>query len=217
MELRDWLIVASTLLGPVLAVQAQAWVERIRERRGRKTWLFTQLMATRAARLSAEHVQALNMIDLVFFGRRVFGITRRSKAEQRVLDAWKEYHDQLSNRAPDEPLQSWATKNDELFTNLLFQIALDTGYTFDRVQLKKGAYSPVAHGDLEQEQTQLRRGILKIIDGNAPLKMEVTGFPSDPDARKAMLDFHLKVAGAISPAGALKIQPADPGDSPGAA
>jgi hypothetical protein len=34
-------------------------------------------MATRAARVSTEHVQALNMIDLVFYGSHVLGIHRR--------------------------------------------------------------------------------------------------------------------------------------------
>ena len=92
MDTRDWLIVLATIAGPILAVQAQKAVEALRERRGRKERVFAQLMATRAARLSAEHVQALNTIDLVFFGSSVLGIRRRSRGEQAVLDAWKEYH-----------------------------------------------------------------------------------------------------------------------------
>ena len=38
-------------------------------------------MATRAARLSMEHVQALNMIDITFNG------------EQKIIDAWNLYRD----------------------------------------------------------------------------------------------------------------------------
>jgi len=49
------------------------------ERRNRKAWLFHSLMAPRAARVSPEHVQALNMIDLVFYGKRILGVNRRSK------------------------------------------------------------------------------------------------------------------------------------------
>jgi hypothetical protein len=66
LDLKDWSIIGATILGPILAVQAQKWVEIIRERRGRKLWIFHTLMATRAARTSTEHVQALNMIDLIF-------------------------------------------------------------------------------------------------------------------------------------------------------
>jgi len=59
MQVSEILIVCATVVGPILAVQAQKAVERARERRGRKAWLFHSLMATRAARVSPEHVQAL--------------------------------------------------------------------------------------------------------------------------------------------------------------
>ena len=50
----------------------------------------------------------------------------------------------------------WNAQCDELFTNLLFAIAKEVRYQFDRVQLKKGVYSPQAHGDLELEQNMVR-------------------------------------------------------------
>ena len=39
MDTKDWLLITSTVLGPILAVQAQKWVEVFRERRGRKLWV----------------------------------------------------------------------------------------------------------------------------------------------------------------------------------
>lgn len=136
-------------------------------------------MATRAARVSPDHVRALNMIDLVFYGRRVLGMMRRSKSEQTVLDAWKEYHDHLSTKAEEDALPLWNARGDELFTNLLFSIAHDVDYNFDRVQLKKGAYSPIAHGDLELEHAALRRSAIRALAGETPLKMNVVGFPTN--------------------------------------
>lgn len=130
-------------------MQAQKWVERFRERRTRKLGVFNKLMATRAARVSAEHVQALNMIDLVFYGTHVFGIHRRSKSERAVLDAWHEYHDHLGIKVDNNALPVWNTKAAELFTNLMFAIAQDVNYKFDRVQLKNSIYSPQAHENLE--------------------------------------------------------------------
>ena len=53
-----------------MAVQVQKWLEVFREERGRKLWIFKTLMATRASAVSAEHVQALNMIDLEFREKR---------------------------------------------------------------------------------------------------------------------------------------------------
>ena len=52
LELKDWWVVAATVLGPILAVQAQKAVEAYRERRTRKSRLFELLMATRASRVS---------------------------------------------------------------------------------------------------------------------------------------------------------------------
>ena len=165
MDTKDWIIIAATMLGPILAVQAQKAVEALRERRNHKTWVFGQLIATRAARVSPDHVRALNMIDLVFYGRRILGVMRRTKDEQRVLEAWKEYHDHLHTKVDQDNLALWSAGGDELFTNVLFAIASDLGLRFDRVQLKRGAYSPVAHGDLENEQTVLRRAAIRALAG----------------------------------------------------
>lgn len=199
-------IIAATLLGPILAVQAQKAVERARERHNRKTWLFHTLMATRAARISTEHVQALNMIDLVFYGRRILGIHRRSKTENDVLDAWHEYLDHLNTKYEKEDLSLWAAKGDELFVNLLFALAVDVGFRFDRVQLKKGAYSPVAHGELELEQQQLRKLAIGLLSGQYPLKMEVTDLPIHEDALKSQLDLQAKLAAALEGRGRLTVE-----------
>ena len=182
LELKDWAVIGVTLLGPILAVQAQKAVEALRERKARKNRLFEQLMATRASRVAPEHVRALNMIDLVFYGSRTLGVQFRSAKEQRILDAWKEYLDHLNNRGDDDQLMQWVAKGDELFTNLLYSIAEDIGFKFDRVQLKRGSYSPIAHGELETEQTELRRAALSLVTGKHALKMNVVGFPFDDDA-----------------------------------
>lgn len=182
LELKEWAVIGATLLGPILAVQAQKAVEAFRERRQRKTRLFEQLMATRASRVAPEHVRALNMIDLVFYGDRTLGVQRRSAKEQRILDSWKEYLDHLNNRGSDEQIMQWLAKGDELFTNVLYAIAEDIGFKFDRVQLKRGSYSPIAHGELEAELTELRRAALSLVTGKHALNMNVVGFPFDADA-----------------------------------
>jgi len=198
-----WAVVAATVLGPILAVQAQKAIERIRERKSRKSWVFHQLMATRAARLSADHVQALNMIDLVFYGHHILGVPHRSKSEQSVLDAWHEYLDHLGTKADDKNLDLWTVKGEELFVNLLFAMATDLGYKFDRVQLKKGAYSPVAHGNLELEIGTLRQLALRVLSGQQPLKMEVASFPVDEVARNVQIEMQKKILEVIGTRGSL--------------
>lgn len=192
MDYKDWIIVLATFLGPILAVQAQKVVESLRERRDRKERVFAQLMATRAARLSPEHVQALSMIDIVFYGGSVLGMRRRTKREQAVLDAWKEYHDNLSEGTdwPEAQQEAHYAKRGELFLNLLCALAQDVGYCFDRVQLKRGAYTPVAHEELEMEQRALRKALLSGFSGESPLKMEVVRVPVN---EKAAEEYNLNI------------------------
>lgn len=204
-EAQNWAIIFATLVGPILAVQAQKAIEALREKHNRKMYVFEQLMATRKARLSPEHVRALNMIDLVFYGQRVIGVQRRSTAEQRVLDCWKEYLDHLNNRHEDEPIAQWSAKGDELFTNILHEISADIGYRFDRVQLKRGAYSPIAHGEIEEEQNELRKATLSLVTGRHALKMNVVGMPIDPDVANANAMAIQRLGSAVQN-GAIKIE-----------
>ena len=91
MTLNEVLTIVAIVIAPVVAVQVQKRLEVFREQRGRKLWVFKTLMATRAATVSADHVQALNMIDLEF----------REKRYKRVTVAWKTYLDHLSSYPKD--------------------------------------------------------------------------------------------------------------------
>ena len=211
MDYKDLIIVLATIAGPILAVQAQKAVEAFRERRGRKERVFAQLMATRAARLSGEHVQALNMIDIVFYGGSILGFRKRSKGEQAVLDAWKEYHDNLGEgRDWLEPkLQAHYAKREELFLNLLFAVAQEVGFSFDRVQLKRGAYSPVAHEELEADQRALQKALLRGFSGESPLKMEVVRIPVDEKAAAEYRGSIERIAVALENARPRSERPSD--------
>src|SRR5260221_1478903 len=177
MDKKDWLLIFSTILGPILAVQAQKWVELARDRRNRKSWIFHTLMATRANRTDATHVQALNMIELGFYGRKILWILKRTKSEQTVLDAWKEYLDLLNSSFTNDTLPVWASKRDDLFVSLLYAISIDVGYSFDRVLLKNEAYTPVAHGDYYNEIASLRKFGIEVLEGKRPIKMDITSLP----------------------------------------
>lgn len=58
-----------------------------------------------------------------------------------------------------------------MLTNLLFSIAKDVNYEFDREQLKKGCYSPVAHERLEREWTEFRQTAIDVFSGKTCLKI----------------------------------------------
>lgn len=204
LELKDWAVVVSTLLGPILAVQAQKWIESVKAVKSRKSFVFEQLMASRNSRGSAEHVRALNMIDLVFNGSIWFGFTIRSGSEKRVLDSWREYLDHLNNKGTMD-LSHWFSVGDDLLTNLLFSIGRDVGYKFDKIHIKRGIYTPIAHGEIENELTEIRKSLLSLFKGDSSLNMSVVNFPIDKDALEANKKL-VENLNRVSSDGALKVK-----------
>jgi len=157
-SLEGWLTLAAVVLGPILAVQAQKYMESVREARERKLHVFRELMATRMARLSTRHVEALNLIDLEY--------RRDLKADRAVLGAWKAYHDSLFNTPAESELQpAFFHRRNELLIELLHQMGLRLGFGFDRTDILRGSYSPVAHGELENDQQLIRKGIVELLTG----------------------------------------------------
>lgn len=186
MGVNEWLLIAGAVAGPVIAVQVQKLVERLREGADRRERVFLNLMATRQARLSPDHVRALNNIDLAFYGTRVLWLFLwRSQKYQAVLDCWGHYRAHLSPPAHERSTQQDAqvrfhTRADELFVNLLESLAAATGYKFNRASLQSGSYSPEAHDFLEQQQAALRAGVISVLAGERAIPMEVRAFPTDP-------------------------------------
>jgi len=82
MELKDWITILAIIIGPILAVQAQKVLENSRIKKQRRLHLFHTLMSTRASRVSNAHVSALNMIDIEFYGRHLFGVKFQTPAEK---------------------------------------------------------------------------------------------------------------------------------------
>ena len=176
----DWWMISATIIGPILAVQAQKWVERSRADVQRKQSLFITLMATRAARMSPDHVRALNMIDLTFYGLKSFGGRFRSYKNDEVLKAWKEYIDHLNYSVEglsEAAMFRMFEERDKLFYAMLERMADALGYSFDRVLLKKHGYNPSGYGVAEGEQEMVRQKLIALLSGETNLKMEITNIP----------------------------------------
>ncbi|MDR2261886.1 MAG: hypothetical protein LBE93_00340 [Enterobacter asburiae] len=176
MESKDIIMTVAVIVGPVLAVQIQKTLEQFRERKQSRLSIFRILMSTRAQRLHREHVQALNMIDIEFYGRKIpiLKIRYQTKKEQAVTHAWKSYNSHL-NKINDYPdLNIWISKSDDLFTDLLYALSQAMNYDFDKVQLQRDCYRPIAHGDLETTQANILKGLEKIFSGENALPMFIT-------------------------------------------
>jgi hypothetical protein len=177
MDSKDVVMILAVIAGPILAVQAQKYIESIKESKNKKLRIFHTLMSTRATRLAQDHVAALNMIDIEFYGNTRFGKRSQSGGEKKITNAWKVYNDHLNNKASEERIDAWIDKSDELFTSLLYSMAQYLGYEFDEVQLKRDCYRPIAHGDIENEQHKLRQGLVAVLDGKKSIPMAVTYLP----------------------------------------
>jgi hypothetical protein len=158
MQIGDVAIVFATLLGPILAVQAQRWIDVHRERRKARDQLFRSLMATRGAILSPEHVRALNLIELEF---------GKSQSQRQIIEAWRAYLTHLNTKMSDD--EAWGNKRVDLLVEMLHEMANYLGYPFDKTQIRTSAYAPVAHSTLEEEGDQIRKLFVKLLRGESAL------------------------------------------------
>jgi hypothetical protein len=186
----DYVIAACTLIGPVLAVQAQKWVERFREKRDRRLVIFRTLMATRATNLSAAHVEALNAVPIDFY------------RDRKVMGDWEEYFAHLTNVAATNP--GWNQRRTDLFVKLLASIGSRVGYDFNVAEMNR-IYFPAAHGEMEEEQNFIRKGVVAMLKGDHPLPMAIKEFPSSPDAVAAQKALAEKASEAYAADGSLKV------------
>lgn len=158
----DSLMILAVLLAPFLAVYAQRKIDASRERKGQKLWIFRTLMATRGNKISLEHVQALNSIDLFF---------AKQGKEKKIVEKWGEYLDHLNKPIKEEDpdfrvkLSAWADTADDMLAELLSFMGQSLGYDFDKVRIKKGIYTPKGHGDIEYDNNVIRRGMVDIMLG----------------------------------------------------
>lgn len=205
-KLTDVAIVVAALVGPVLAVQAQKWLERKRNMNERRLAIFRTLMATRAAMLSPPHVEALNAVPVEFYGS--------SGKLKQINDAWKLY---LDHHMTDGPAtDAWAQKRLDLFQDMLHLMSQFLGYSFSKAQLARDIYSPRAHGELETEQTIIRRGLVGLFKGEIALPLAVKEFPpADPGNAELQAALHQVLTDALQGAKPLALPSNETGDRAG--
>lgn len=183
MAISDWLVISAIIIGPVLAVQIQKFIENRKVIKERKMNIFRTLMATRARPLSPIHVEALNMIDIEFH------------KDKEVVGAWKLLLDNFENypkdpKDPKDPIylskiDSCAEKSNELRTNLLYEMAKTLNYDFNKVHLKRGAYIPKGHADIELKQNFILDSLTDLFLGRKSLPINIVGTSEETAKDKA--------------------------------
>ena len=168
MTIADWLMITAVFTGPIVAVRLTRYLDNKNEVRKRKLEIFKTLMETRAYTISWDHVVTLNRIDLEF--------DKNDIKEKAVIEAWKAYLDLLGSK--EITGEQWGIKRIELLVELLHKMAQVLDYDFDKTHIKNSSYSPVAHGNLEEEQNAVRKGLIEVLEGKRVLPMEITNWPN---------------------------------------
>ncbi len=193
----EYLTILAIILGPILAVQIESHLEKNRELRKRREKVFALLMATRATILSQQHVEALNVIDVIFYSKG-----DRDKNAKAVREAWKIYLDHLFNVPLPENKSAneiWDEKRKDLLASLLKKMAECLEYDYDEVLLKRAAYYPKAHGDIELELNFIRRKVANILLGENAFPMKVTSFPELTEEGKQLNEEMMKIYSGKTP------------------
>lgn len=156
------LMLFAVLASPLLAVQVTRLLDDRKERKQRRVAIYRTLMATRAAPVSHQHVEALNSIDLEFHNQR---------ADEPIRLAWKAYLSHLGDR--DMEAIQWGVRRTDLLIALLKRMGDRLGYKFDETHIKDGIYNPDYHGQLGEDQDFIRIALRDLLAGRRALPVAI--------------------------------------------
>lgn len=126
--------------GLIATVVTILWQEKA-QLKANKEKIFTTLMSKRYEISAEESVDALNMIDVIFY------------KSSKVRDAWKSFND--ATNLPDSSTKGEIISDKHL--RLLEVIAEDIGYKGIRWDDIKRYYYPIGLSDLKRDEAILRR------------------------------------------------------------
>lgn len=192
MSAGEILSIDAIVLSPLIAIQVTKFLEKRTEKRLRRLYMFRTLMGTRASRLSNDHINALNMIDVEFYGN--------DKNSKQVVEAWKVYLDHLSDDVLRKgSIENWNSKGNDLFIDLLSKMAKSLNFEYDKSTLNKTAYVPVAQGELELDLQLIRRGVAGLFSGTISIPIKLVSDDSEKEQKRMrkMIEDYLQLNNVI--------------------
>jgi hypothetical protein len=170
----------AVLLGPILAVLVTRFIDQRRLKQTRRMDVFRILMRTRKMRLNPDHVGALNLVEIEFYG------------EKAVIQSWKAYWAHLRLPAPVNQTQAQQQQfyrdQEALLTKLLHAIATTLNFNIQQMEILEGGYIPQGWVDDDQGLRMIRALILEILNGRRGLPIapfnpvpQNNPFPPPPD------------------------------------
>jgi hypothetical protein len=154
MTIVEGLTIFALIAGPIVAVLITRWFDQSRVIKDRQLDVFRALMRTRKAALSPDHVNALNLVEIDFYGSKPVPAT------------YKELIRHFNNYA-NSP--QWAERHRTLLTKLLSEMAAHLGYQIPQLEVFEGGYYPTGFAQMEEQQVAMRLGLIELLSGKRTL------------------------------------------------
>ncbi len=180
MDVKDFILACSTLLGPVvsalIAIYYTRYADEKRIKDSRRFEVFRNLMKTRGFQLHQDHVMSLNLIPSDFHD------------DTDVMAKFKEYINHLYRPVPENQSESqrFFEERDLLFGKLLVAIAGSLKISISADELKHFTYSPVGWASIEHEQQQARKLLIQVLQGTAPIAIKPVQLQSNLPGQPAL-------------------------------
>lgn len=165
----DWITILAILLGPVLALATQRWLDWLREKKKHRVLIYTTLMSLRAQPLHPDHVRALNAIDAIFDRRQ----------DHVVRECWGKV---LVHISGDSSSPRWAETLLDLRVDLYQAVGKAVGYDHSIDYIKNRIYTPIAYNDTEGELMLIRKGFAKAMTEDGLKVLIATQSPKEEGA-----------------------------------
>lgn len=157
--------VVAIIAAPITALWVQEKREGAKAQRQRRQTIFNALWVNRRRQFYLARVDALNMIDVEFFG------------EQRVQDAWQALFAHYCQEHPGLNNDQVFREREELFATLLYEISQVLGYKFSRTHIRDNVYRPILHGKFDEMEVQTREALHQLLQSDALPVRFVTDAP----------------------------------------
>jgi hypothetical protein len=112
------------------------------------------LMRTRKAALSPDHVNALNLVEIDFYG---------SKSVRAAHSELIRHFNNYGNNP------QWYERHRTLLAKLLSEMAAYLGYQIPQLEVFEGGYYPSGFAQAEELQQALRLGLIELLGGKRTL------------------------------------------------
>lgn len=175
------LTLLAIIAGPITAVFATRYMDDRKERHERRMNVFRVLMRTRRVPTSAEHVGALNLIEIEF------------AKDVDVLTAWRDLFSHFARQharrsdeiapqnvtgsdrnSPDARFsQRLADERQRLLAKLLHAMAKALDFKIEQLEIFEGGYTPQGWEDEYVEQRLVRSFLLDLYSGRSTLPVVV--------------------------------------------